>query len=367
MNTFDAYRQMGLKKDYRNYEDVAHVCHLLGIRSSFILLTNNPDKIAAMKAAGLRVAGAEPLEFEPSPFNLAYLASKAASGHRLSRPGLARVPGARPPEPVEPFTPHALPDAQRFIYAASYYLPMKPVDGEIILGEAEFQPAKAAIEAAMLGRDPLVADSYVIRGHRYLVKTHAARLAARRQEAPEDALVQLLGTPYWFRVHVYFDIVTSQEFVVLTYGRPEIYDLPVLRLQSESLFNRFPIATLDNRHKFKKSVQHIVHYGVGALCLLYFDGRGAGFGAHATDRMLTELGIALSSDEAYRRLGVEYDSRDYDACLLLLKHHLPSARVQMIMNSPSSLVRKSEYAAALHKHGLEVEKWIFLDEHAVAE
>ncbi|HMO64953.1 MAG TPA: GTP cyclohydrolase, partial [Verrucomicrobiota bacterium] len=367
MNTFEAYRLMGLKKDYRNYEDVAHVCHLLGIRSSFILLTNNPDKIAAMKAAGLKVAAAEPLEFEPSPFNLAYLTSKAASGHRLSRPAASLLARARPPERVEPFTPYALPEAQRFIYSASYYLPVKPVDGEIVLSEEEFLPAKGAIEAAMQGPEPLVADSYLIRGHRYLVRPHAGRLAARRQAAPDDPLVALLATPYWFRVHVYFDIVTSQEFVVLTYGRPEIYDLPILRLQSESLFNRFPIATLDNRQKFKRSVQHIVHYGVGALCLLYFDGRGAGFGAHATDRMLSELGVALSSDEAYRRLGVDYDSRDYDACLLLLKHHVPTPRVQMIMNSPSSLVRKSEYAAALHKHGLEVERWIFLDEHAVAE
>jgi 3,4-dihydroxy 2-butanone 4-phosphate synthase/GTP cyclohydrolase II len=100
---------------------------------------------------------------------------------------------------------------------------------------------------------------------------------------------------------------------------------------------------------------------------MYFDGRGAGFGAHATDRMLTERGGALSSDEAYRKLGVSYDSRDYDACFLLLRHHVGNARVQMIMNSPSSLVKKTEYAAALNKHGLEVEKWIFLDDHAIAD
>ena len=37
------------------------------------------------------------------------------------------------------------------------------------------------------------------------------------------------------------------------------------------------------------------------------------------------------------------------------------------MNSPSSLVKKTEYAAALNKHGLKVEKWIFLDDHAIAD
>jgi 3,4-dihydroxy 2-butanone 4-phosphate synthase/GTP cyclohydrolase II len=60
-------------------------------------------------------------------------------------------------------------------------------------------------------------------------------------------------------------------------------------------------------------------------------------------------------------LGVVYDSRDYEACLSLLRHHLPHSRVQMIMNSPSSLIRKPEYAAALNRHRIEVEKWIFLE------
>jgi 3,4-dihydroxy 2-butanone 4-phosphate synthase/GTP cyclohydrolase II len=114
-------------------------------------------------------------------------------------------------------------------------------------------------------------------------------------------------------------------------------------------------------------VREIVHYGTGAICLLYFDGRGAGFGAHATDRMLTERGVALSSDEAYRKLGVSYDSRDYDASFTLLRRHIPNEKVQMIMNSPSSLVKKTEYAAALNRHRIEVEKWIFLDEHSLSD
>jgi 3,4-dihydroxy 2-butanone 4-phosphate synthase/GTP cyclohydrolase II len=31
------------------------------------------------------------------------------------------------------------------------------------------------------------------------------------------------------------------------------------------------------------------------------------------------------------------------------------------------LVKKTEYAAALNEHKIEVERWLFLDEHAVAE
>ena len=368
ISTFQAYAAMGLKKDYRNYEDVAHVCHLLGLsQKQFIVLTNNPDKIASMSATGLKVLRAEPLEFEPSPFNLAYLTSKAASGHILERPGVTNVKSMLPPEPVEPFAPHALPGAQRFIYTASYFLPVKPVDSEILLTEATFKEHQSEIERHMTGSMPLVKDSYLIRNNRFIVQIDRDRFTRFRKEFPDDPLAQVLTTPYWFRVHVYYDIVTGQEFVVLTYGKPNIYDLPVLRLQSESLFNRFPMVNMDNRDKFKRSIRQIVHYGVGAICLLYFDGRGAGFGAHAADRMLTERGEALSSDEAYRKLGVGYDSRDYDSCFVLLKQFLPHNRVQMIMNSPGSLVKKNEYALALNRHGLEVEKWIFLDDQSIAD
>jgi 3,4-dihydroxy 2-butanone 4-phosphate synthase/GTP cyclohydrolase II len=116
----------------------------------------------------------------------------------------------------------------------------------------------------------------------------------------------------------------------------------------------------EDANKFKQTVKHIVTHGVGAIQLIHNDGRGAGFGAFATDLMLTERGLADSSDEAYRQLGVGYDSRDYDASIVLLKHHLSGDQIQMIMNSPSSLVRKPEYAQALKKHRLNVDHWIFL-------
>ncbi|NJM55377.1 MAG: GTP cyclohydrolase, partial [Verrucomicrobiae bacterium] len=62
-----------------------------------------------------------------------------------------------------------------------------------------------------------------------------------------------------------------------------------------------------------------------------------------------------------------YDSRDYDASMVLLRHHIPNEKIQMVMNSPSSLVRKKEYASALNNHHIEVEKWIFLEDHNVLE
>ncbi len=369
ISTFQAYDCMGLRKDHRNYENISHICHLLGIKAGFILLTNNPDKVTAMESQGLKVLRTETLEFEPSPFNLSYLTSKAAAGHILKRPATSLVRSALPPEPVVPFKPHALPYAQRFIYSASYFLPVKPVDNEIVLASAEFKALfdPRSAERYMAGSQPLVRSYELIRDNRFVVRIDGGRIAEFKREFPDDPIAELLTTPYWFRVHVYFDLVTSQEFVVLTYGHPRIHDIPVVRVHSESLFNRFPLVSMDNRDKFKKSVQHIVHYGVGAIVLLYYDGRGAGFGAYATDRMMTERGLSLSSDESYRKLGVSYDSRDYEACMQLLRHHLPNEKIQMVMNSPSSLVRKKEYSTALNDHHIDVEKWIFLDEESVAE
>jgi 3,4-dihydroxy 2-butanone 4-phosphate synthase / GTP cyclohydrolase II len=240
---------------------------------------------------------------------------------------------------------------------------MKPVDNDVLLTEAQFKELfrKKAIDRYMAGPRPLILGYQLLRENRFFVKIEPDNITALRRESPQDPVVDLLTTPYWFRVHVYYDIVTSQEFVVLTHGHPRIYDIPVVRLHSESLFNRFPLRSVDNRSKFKASVKHIVTYGVGALQLIYHDGRGAGFGAHATDLMMTETNQAFSSDEAYRRIGIGYDSRDYDAALRLLRHHIPNEKIQMIMNSPASLVKKPEYAEALNQHRIDVEKWIFLD------
>lgn len=365
ISTFQAYHLMGLKKDYRNYESVTDICHLLGIDADFVLLTNNPDKIEGMKAQGLRVVAAETLEFEPSPFNLTYLTSKQESGHILKKTlASPRLKRALPPEQVYPFQPYALEDAQRFIYAASYFLPIKPVDNEILLTAQQFADVfrDKSIDDYMAEPDPLILSQEELRHNRFLVRIQHDRLLSYRGSHEEDPIIDLLTTPYWFQVHVYYDLVTNQEFVVLSHGHARIGDAPVVRLQSESLFNRFPLRCVDNRDKLTKSIKMIVRYGVGVIVLLYNDGRGAGFGAYAADRMLRELGMAHSSDDSYRKLGVDYDSRDYDAAVRLLKHHVPRNRVQMVVNSPQSLVKKNDCASALEEHQVEIHKWLFLEE-----
>lgn len=363
ISTFQAYAALGLEKDHRRYDNIAHICHLLGIKAPFIVLTNNPDKVAALKNLGIQIAGTEALEFDPSPFNVSYLTSKAAAGHILSRPTQSLVRRAVPPEPVRLFKPHALPHAQRFIYAASYYLPMRPVDNQVLLPGEHF---RELFQSKVLGRlregpRPLIRGYEPVRGFRYLISVDTENLAHFKKDNPQDPIIDLLSTPYWFRVHAYYDIVTNQDFVVLTHGAPSQNDAPIVRLHSEALFNRFPLKSVENRAKFEQTVRHIVTYGSGVILLLHNDGRGAGFGAYATDKMLEENGVTASSDEAYKQIGVEFDSRDYDASVLLLKHHLPGGHIQMVMNSPDSLVSKTEYAEALKKYNIDVENWIFLE------
>jgi 3,4-dihydroxy 2-butanone 4-phosphate synthase/GTP cyclohydrolase II len=95
--------------------------------------------------------------------------------------------------------------------------------------------------------------------------------------------------------------------------------------------------------------------------LVYQDGRGAGFGAYAIDRMMTERGQSVDTWQSYAKLGIPFDQRDYGVLFQVLKTHLPSNNIQMVMNSPNSLVTKSEYAQALNRSGLNVENWIFLE------
>jgi hypothetical protein len=116
---------MGLGRDHRRYDEVAFVSAALGIRAPLRLLTNNPDKVAALGRAEVAVCDVLPIEREPSPFNRHYLSAKSRIGHALTtRAGAA----AEPPEGVEYFEPYPLPERPRFVHVASYLLPIATGD-----------------------------------------------------------------------------------------------------------------------------------------------------------------------------------------------------------------------------------------------
>ena len=82
-DTIDANERLGFAADERRYAIAAKMLSLLKIKS-VRLLTNNPDKVAALKQAGVTVTGRVRHSFPSNPHNRAYLATKAKrAGHLL--------------------------------------------------------------------------------------------------------------------------------------------------------------------------------------------------------------------------------------------------------------------------------------------
>ena len=83
LDTLDANRALGWGADERNFLVAATMLEALGVRR-IRLLTNNPDKLAALVAAASRWCGARAHAFAPNGVNDHYLATKAERfGHLL--------------------------------------------------------------------------------------------------------------------------------------------------------------------------------------------------------------------------------------------------------------------------------------------
>ncbi|MBF6048818.1 bifunctional 3,4-dihydroxy-2-butanone-4-phosphate synthase/GTP cyclohydrolase II [Streptomyces sp. NRRL B-1677] len=82
-DTLDANLELGLPADGRDYAAGAEILADLGIRS-LRLMTNNPDKSAALARHGLTVTGREPVPVQAGEHNLRYLRTKRdRMGHDL--------------------------------------------------------------------------------------------------------------------------------------------------------------------------------------------------------------------------------------------------------------------------------------------
>jgi GTP cyclohydrolase II len=82
-DTVEANERLGFEADERLYGVAARMLGLLGYKS-VRLLTNNPDKVAALETAGVSVAQRVPLAFPDNEHNRAYLRTKAEkAGHLL--------------------------------------------------------------------------------------------------------------------------------------------------------------------------------------------------------------------------------------------------------------------------------------------
>jgi GTP cyclohydrolase II len=83
LDTMDANRVLGWDADERNFMVAAAMLQTMGLHR-VRLLTNNPDKLEAMEACGIEIAGREPHLIAANGVNDEYLATKASRfGHML--------------------------------------------------------------------------------------------------------------------------------------------------------------------------------------------------------------------------------------------------------------------------------------------
>ncbi|OYW47277.1 MAG: GTP cyclohydrolase II [Sphingomonadales bacterium 12-68-11] len=82
-DTLEANRRLGFPSEARDFVIAGRMLDLLGVRQ-VRLLTNNPDKVAALEAAGVTVAERVPHALPANPHSARYLATKRdAAGHFL--------------------------------------------------------------------------------------------------------------------------------------------------------------------------------------------------------------------------------------------------------------------------------------------
>ncbi len=83
LDTLDANRHLGFEADERNFTLAAEMLRDLGV-GAVRLMTNNPEKLAVLSAAGVTVTERVPHSFPPNPHNAGYLQTKRSrAGHMI--------------------------------------------------------------------------------------------------------------------------------------------------------------------------------------------------------------------------------------------------------------------------------------------
>ncbi|MBV9633672.1 MAG: GTP cyclohydrolase II RibA [Methylobacteriaceae bacterium] len=95
-DTYDADEVLGFEHDQRRFDFAARMLQVLGV-TRVRLMTNNPDKIAALRKAGLDVVSDQRILGRPTHENVRFLASKRdRAGHFIDFDAI--VAAARPPD-----------------------------------------------------------------------------------------------------------------------------------------------------------------------------------------------------------------------------------------------------------------------------
>lgn len=86
-DTIEANERLGLGVDLREYRQCVEILCQLGLKRVRVM-SNNPEKIEAMRDGGLEIVERVPIEFEPSQNTIKYLTTKKLQmGHLLQMVG----------------------------------------------------------------------------------------------------------------------------------------------------------------------------------------------------------------------------------------------------------------------------------------
>ena len=84
LDTVQANEQLGFKADHREFQLPSEILKALGVKE-VRLLSNNPQKVAALEQAGIKVVERVPCEVEPHAASKRYLKTKKEKlGHLFS-------------------------------------------------------------------------------------------------------------------------------------------------------------------------------------------------------------------------------------------------------------------------------------------
>jgi 3,4-dihydroxy 2-butanone 4-phosphate synthase/GTP cyclohydrolase II len=166
-DTVDANLRLGLPADSRRYDDAAAVLKAVGVHS-VRLATNNPRKVAGLRAAGIIIEAVVPTPAIPYLRNQRYLRTKR---DRLGHAAVIaeQVAGGRVAQPVDvsSLLGGAVPGADRPFVVLRY---AQTLDGQILAGRAKPDAAsvdaeapiwhalRAACDAVLVGVGTVLAD-----------------------------------------------------------------------------------------------------------------------------------------------------------------------------------------------------------------
>jgi GTP cyclohydrolase II len=189
LTTFEAYARLGLPDDQRSYGEVAAMARLLGITAPLWLLSNNPEKVAALARAGARLDGTEPLRIATSAYSQHYLEAKSRAGHTVA--ATDDVDPATPPEAVRVIGPEPLVAAPRFVRLASYLLPVRRA-APVWFRLHAYLDARARRERVLLTHGAGGAD-VLVRLQRDALLDRLPLAAPRHRHAWDDAVARIVA------------------------------------------------------------------------------------------------------------------------------------------------------------------------------